>query len=471
MDQRRFSEAVALLQQAVALAPDHADSWFNLGYALRQARAYPQALDAYAEALRRHVSEPEAVRVNRAAILSEYLEQTGEAEHELRTAIALNPAFLPAWLNLGGLMEDVGNAEAAADAYRQALRIAPGNGRARARLAAIRVHAGEESAAIVDLRERLRLGADSGEDTAELLFALGNALDADGQYPEAFRTIAKANAINSALRPVSERYNRLQQERLVDSLIEAFPTRPVTTETNDGATMIFVCGLFRSGSTVIEQLLGRHPKIQVGGELELVPALVHDHLLPYPAKLRNIREDQLQLLRGRYLDSIRSNFPDAIYVSDKRPDNFLHIGLIKTLFPRARLVHTVRDALDNLLSIYFLNFADTIRYSDRLEDIVHYIGQYRRLMAHWERIFGDDIVTVDYDRLVHDPDAMMSETFERLGLPAIAPDTGQPSPPTIIRTPSNWRARGAVHTRSSGRWQNYATEIEAARIALGETDR
>lgn len=466
LDRQRYSDAAALLRRAAALRPDHADGWFNLGYALRQARAYPDALAAYAEALRRGVSDPEAAHVNRAAILSEYLEQTAAAEQELREAIAKNPRFLPAWLNLGGLMEDLGKADAAADAYRNALNIAPGNGRARARLSAIDVHKGAIDTAIANLEAQLARGADSEDDKAELLFALGNALDAARRYPEAFATIREANEINARIRPAAQRYSRPAQERLVDELIALFPTRPDVPATGDGANMIFICGMFRSGSTVIEQLLGRHPMVRIGGELELIPALVHEHLLPYPAALRSITPGGVQALRDRYLETIRSNFPEAVHVTDKRPDNFLHIGLIKTLFPAARIVHTARDTLDNMLSMYFLNFAQTIRYSDRLDDIVHYVGQYRRLMTHWLAVFGDDIVTVEYDRLVREPGAVIAATFDRLGLPAYADATEKDVPAPVIRTPSNWKARSAVHSQSSGRWKNYASELAPVQAAL-----
>jgi len=462
----RYADAAALLRQALALRPDHPDSWFNLGYVLRHTRAYHEALDAYAEALRHRVSGAEAVHVNRAAILSEYMERTDEAEAELRAALAINPAFLPAWLNLGGLMEDLGNAEAAADAYGHALRLTPGNGRARARLAAIRVHRDDTAAAIHDLEQRLQIGADSQDDAAELYFALGNALDAAGRYPEAFAAITQANRINAALRPSSRRYNRDTLTRLVDDLIAAFPTRPQGPPAVDGPEMLFICGMFRSGSTVIEQLLGRHPLVQIGGELELIPALVHERLTPYPAALHTLDADTLRDLRSAYLQTVTGNFPDARYVTDKRPDNFLHIGLIKTLFPDARILCTERAALDNILSIYFLNFADTINYSDRLEDAVHYFGQHRRLMTHWRAIFGDDIVTVSYDQLVQSPDQVLAEAWRALGLPPTDPDAPHSKAPPVIRTPSNWKARSALHTQSSGRWQNYAAELAPVIAAL-----
>lgn len=468
--QGRHSEAAALLRQATALRPDHADSWFNLGYVLRQMRAYPEALAAYAEALNRKVSGPEAVHVNRAAILSEYMERTAEAEAELRAALDKNPKFLPAWLNLGGLMEDLGKADAAADAYGQALRVAPGNGRARGRLAAIRVHKGEAEPAIRDLEERLRAGADSPDDAAELLFALGNALDAAGRYGQAFGAIAEANRINESMRPASRRYNRQAQERLIDELIAAFPVRPTGASPDAGEQMIFICGLFRSGSTVIEQLLGRHPLVQIGGELDLIPSLVHEQLMPYPASIQDLSTDKLRDLRDQYLQTVRTNFPAATCITDKRPDNFLHIGLIKTLFPAAHIVRTKRGLLDNILSIYFLNFAETINYSDRLEDALHYVGQYRRLMAHWERIFGEDIVTVEYDRLVGAPDAVIAAALRDLGLPPIDPGAMQDTAAPVIRTPSNWKARSAIHSQSSGRWKNYAAELAPIRAALAAMD-
>jgi tetratricopeptide (TPR) repeat protein len=466
-----YADAAPLLRQAVAHRPDHADSWFNLGYVLRQQRRYPDALDAYAEALRRDVAAPEAAHVNRAAMLSEYMERADESESELRAALAKNPKFLPAWLNLGGLMEDVGNADAAADAYRQALRVAPGNGRARARLAAIRVHTGDTEAAIRDLEQRLQIGADSQDDVAELLFGLGNALDAAGRYPEAFAAITQANRINAAMRPTRQQYDRAAQEALVDALIAAFPTRPHGSAATDGPTMLFICGMFRSGSTVTEQLIGRHPLVRIGGELELIPALVRERLTPYPAALETLTDVDIDGLRDAYLRTVAANFPGAAWVTDKRPDNFLHIGLIKTLFPAARIIHTARAPLDTILSLFFMNFAEAINYTDRLDDALHYYVHYRRLMAHWQAVFGDDIHTIAYDRLVDAPDAVIGEAWRALGLPpvdtAAVPDRAAP----VIRTPSNWKARSAIHRQSSGRWQNYAIELAPVRAALELLDR
>src|SRR5690349_12577183 len=133
----RAAEAAVLFQRLTDLEPDQANHWFNLGYSLRASRQYQLALQAYAEALKRGVSRPEDVHVNRAAILSEHLHDIEAAAAELRKAVALNPRSPLAWLNLGGLYDDLGKAVEARESYAKALEAEPSNGRALGRLAAI----------------------------------------------------------------------------------------------------------------------------------------------------------------------------------------------------------------------------------------------------------------------------------------------------------------------------------------------
>ena len=172
-------------------------------------------------------------------------------------------------------------------------------------------------------------------------------------------------------------------------------------------------------------------------------------------------------LRDKYLDELTSLFPSAARVTDKRPDNFLHIGLIKALFPQARIVHTVRQPLDNVLSAYFLYFGDAVSYSDRLEDIAHYYAQYRRLMDHWRDRHGSDIHDVDYDRLVADPRAELMPLMNFLGL-EWDEEFLDHRPAAAVRTASNWQVRQPLHARSSGRWRHYERELEPVRRQLAD---
>lgn len=460
----RLADAATLYRQLTRIQPDNANAWFNLGWSLRAARQYEGALEAYAEALRRGVAQPEDVHVNRSVILSECLHRMTEAADELRRAVAVNPRAKAAWLNLGSLCEDLGDSDGARAAYRSALSVDPASGRAMARLALIDVHAGQAARAIDTLHAAAQRPFEQAQDAAEVYFALGNALDAAGDYPAAFQAIAEGNRIGTAARPPNFRYDPAAQERLVDALI-AMPPLPGAGTFPAGSSPIFICGMFRSGSTLAEQLLGRHPRVTAGGELEFIPAMVREDLQPYPAALASADSVQLGGLRDRYLEQLRALYPEAARITDKRPDNFLHIGLIKALFPQARIVHTVRQPLDNALSVLFLYFADSVSYSGSLGEIAHYYAQYRRLMDHWRGIHRDSIHDVSYDALVADPRTELEQLIAFCGLEwdeaCLDHNAGD-----AVRTPSSWQVRKPVHQRSSGRWRNYAQELEPVRERL-----
>lgn len=459
-----YAGAAELFAQLTQIEPREPNHWFNLGYSRRMARDYAGALDAYAEALKRGVSGAEDVHVNRAVILSEYLHDTPAAAAELQKAVAANPRGLSAWLNLGSLREDLGNADGAREAYEAALRINPGSGRAVARLAAIDLHESGAEAGVQRLRDAVQRQWPTNQDAAEVHFALGNALDAAGDYRGAFAAIAEGNRRAHDGRPSRALYDANATEALVDALIALRPTDTAGPIAAD-QTPIFICGMFRSGSTLVEQLLARHSQVAAGGELEFIPAMVHEDLSPYPQSLVDASRERLGQLQRKYLEQLRRLLPGAGRVTDKRPDNFLHIALIKALFPQARIVHTRRRPLDNVLSVYFLYFGDDVRYSDSLDDIAHFYIQYRRLMDHWQARFEPDIHAVDYDALVADPRGELEPLLGFLGLDwedsCLTPETRD-----AVRTASNWQVRQPLHRRSSGRWRNYTDELDGVRRRL-----
>jgi Flp pilus assembly protein TadD len=462
----RMAEAAQLFERIVELEPDAPNNWFNLGYTRRMSRDYTVALEAYEQALDRAVSAPEDVHINRAVILSEYLHDMDGAAEELRRAIEANPRALKAWLNLGNLHEDLDDTDGARAAYANALQVNPRSGRATARLAGIDLYEKGVEAALGPLREAANMSWPTAQDAAEVQFALGNALDSAGEYAPAFEAITQANRLASGVRHPSARYEPAEQERLVDALIALPPlhrAEPLSVE----ETPIFICGMFRSGSTLVEQLMARHPDVTAGGELEFIPGMVHEDLTPYPQSLAGLTAEPLSGLRDKYLGELHRLFPAAARVTDKRPDNFLHIALIKALFPQARIVHTRRHPLDNILSAYFLYFGDDVRYSERLDDIAHFYVQYRRLMDHWRDRFGADIHDVDYDALVANPRAELEPLLAFLGLEW---DNAclEHQPAAAVRTASNWQVRRPLHAKSSGRWRNYERELDPVRRQLAD---
>jgi tetratricopeptide (TPR) repeat protein len=226
LQENRVIEGIDAYRLLLEMRPNLPDSWYNIAYLQRQCGRFEDALQSYQRALDFGVSAPEEVHLNRAAIMSEYLERADDAERELKRALAINPGFTPAWLNLGNVYEDVGDATQARAAYASALQIVPTNGRALARLAAIDTFQGNPSFAVSRLGEALRNPRLVIEDKAEIAFALGNALDALGEYDKAFATFVEANeASRASAPPPGVQYEPAAQERLVDELIHLFPRR------------------------------------------------------------------------------------------------------------------------------------------------------------------------------------------------------------------------------------------------------
>ena len=460
MSEGKLFEAIEAHRQLLALRPDLADSWFNLAYLERAAHRFREALDAYQKALDLGISRPEEVHVNRAVILSEYLEQPDEAEAELQLALRANPGFIVAWLNLGNLCEDRGDSDAAIAAYRQALFVDPGNARALARLAGLTRTGRPDDPVILALEKALMEPALLPDDRAELGFALGHALDAAGRYDEAFAAFATANAQSRASAPPpGVNYDREAHEALIDRIIAIFSEPAPVCGTDTEQSPIFICGMFRSGSTLVEQILASHSQIKGGGELELIPAIVARELQPYPEAVAQLDFAAVERLRRIYLDSLNSIFPGAAHVTDKRPDNFLHVGLIKLLFPSAKIVHTRRNPIDNILSIYFLHFQHSIEYGLALDDIAHWYQQYRRLMDHWTRLYGADILDVEYDRLVREPEPIIAEILEFCGLQWEEACLAFHENRGVVKTASVWQVRKPLYQASSGRWRNYRAHL------------
>ena len=464
----KMEAAIAGFRHALTIDPAMADIWYNLGYALRIQRQFAEALDAYGRALEHGVSQPEEACLNRAAIMSEQLDAFDSALEELNVAIRLNPRFLPGWLNLALLHEDMGQPAAAGDTYNRVLEIAPENGRALARLAAISMFEGQATDIAPRLEMALRVPTLPAEDAIDIAFGLANLYDATGRHDQAFELAIRANRAQHQQLPTHLRYDPRAHEDLVDALCALRLSPALASADANAALPIFICGLFRSGSTLAEQLLARHSDTRPGGEYDFIPEMVRNSLQPYPQALEQATLAELESLRRDYLSRLAATGYDGGPVSDKRCDNFLHIGLIKTLFPTAKIIHSIRAPLDNAVSLFFQHFADGISYSMDLNHLGHWLAQYRRLMTHWRAIYGPDIHEFCYDSTVLDPEPSVRAMVEHCG---IEWHENAKKADVFVKTASAWQVRQPLHRRSSGRWRNYIRELAPVMQRAGIDDQ
>jgi tetratricopeptide (TPR) repeat protein len=459
-------EALAAYERLLAAHPDLPDSWYNLGLLQRQARRYGEALDSYREAILRGLEGPEVGHLNRAVIFSDDLRQPEEAERELFAALSLNPVYTPALLNLGNLFEDRGRRDEALNVYLRILEIDADHAEALARAASLRQALGPGDPAVEKLAAALGRKDLDHATRASLAFALGKVLDSVGSYEEAFAAYSGANRLSQASAPET-RYDRKAQEELVDALIAIYPPgTPAAPPVAGQKPPIFICGMFRSGSTLIEQVLASHSRVTSGGELDLLPAYIDDAVKPYPEGLKDASNRAAAGLAHLYLSNLRALFPDADLITDKRPGNFIHIGLIRQMMPGARIINTVRNPLDNILSVYFLHLHTRISYALDLSDIAHYLAQERRLMAHWKSLWPDDILDVDYDLFVREPRAQTERLLAFCGLEWEDACLDFHLTDSNVRTASVWQVREPLYQRSSGRWRNYEQHLQPVKAWL-----
>lgn len=477
--QGRRAEAIDLFRKILAERPEAAEGWYELGYLLRAEGLYEEALEAYGEALARGVRRPEEVRLNRAALLSDRLRRDDEAELELRAAIAIAPGYLPAELNLGNLHEERGEREqalacydkilagpASADKASQELRY-----EALARIVNLGTPTGVDDPMLARANDAAANVVGNLTVRANLLFALGRAFERLGAHDRAFDAFARGN--RSLMRQQGRAYDRAHQVALVDAMIAAFPAAAAKpAQAAPGPAPLFVLGMFRSGSTLVEQVLAAHPQVTPGGELEFLPRLAAQRLAPFPASVAGLDDAGCREFADEYRAELARKFPQgqgSRYLTDKRPDNFQLVGLIKRLFPDAKIIHTLRDPMDTGLSVFTQHLNLRVAgYSADLGDIGHYYGQYRRLMAHWKSLYGDDILDFDYDAFVRDPRPSLERLLAFLGLDWDDACLQFHTLSNTVKTASYWQVRQPLNTKASGRWRPFGEHLAPLRTALRE---
>jgi tetratricopeptide (TPR) repeat protein len=466
----RAAEAEAAYARLLQRWPNHPDSWYNLAVLQRRAGRFDQALASYAQALAHGISRPEEVHLNRGVIFADCLRRDREALQELRAALALNPHYAPALFNLANLMTDLGERDAAIAAYEQLLAVDPQSAEALARYADLKRAAGPDDPIVDRLRQAIARPGATAADRASLGFALGRALDGCGAYDQAFDAVAAANRRSrESAGPHAALYDRRRHEAFVDELIATFtPERGPYTAGGAPARPIFVCGMFRSGSTLTEQVLAGHSKVSAGGELGFIAALAQKALAPFPKRMAQVAPADLATLSARYLSDLATLFPGAPHVTDKRPDNFLYLGLVKRLFPGAKIIHTTRNALDNCLSIYFLHLDHSMGYALDLLDTAHYYRQYRKLMQHWKSLFGADILDFDYDLFVREPRPAVAKLLAFCGLDFEDECMAFHQIRNAVKTASAWQVREPLYQRASGRARHYERHLSALRADLAD---
>lgn len=439
-------DGIVVFEALLKIEPSNPNHWYNLAYLQRHAGRYRDAIQSYSEALARGIARPEEVYVNRAAILYEHSHAIDAAKADLTAALEIHPNYVPALSNLSLIAEDSGNRDEASSLHERVLAADPANATSQAKLALL----DQSAPRAIDRLNRWLSSTTAGSPArAELLFALGTVLDREQAFDKAFAAILEANAIRKSMLPEHARYNPQTIESLVGAVrVHPFgdwPTGPST------AQIVSVCGLFRSGSTLIEHVLSAHSQIEGLGEVDSFSRSVDRHLPHFPHC--KVSTSDVAKLSGEYL----ARLPKFVskWAVDKRPDNIMLLGGFLVTFPQSKAIITRRHTLDNLLSILFLDFADTVNYALDIDDAAHWASQVRKLRDCWQTLFPQRVLDVSYDDFVQSPQTKTKVMLDFLGLDYDVACDNAHLQSRIVRTPSAWQVRKETFTASSGRWRNY----------------
>ena len=311
----------------------------------------------------------------------------------------------------------------------------------------------------------------SDQERTAALFTIGDLLHEMGEFERAFQAYRRANGLTKA------RYSRKGREREVTRLMDTFSRSNLETMPRSGRENelpVFIVGMPRSGTSLVEQVLASHPQVHGAGELRDIGLLAirlgfNDDNIPYPRCVLDMDIRRLRECSGPYLSKLMGMAPSAERVTDKMWQNFEHLGLIELMFPRARVIHCTRDPLDTGLSCYQQSFGTAgPPFAYDLADIGHYYGQYRRLLDHWREVSGLQILDVAYEDMVSDLESESRRLVAFLGLEWDEACLSYFENPRLVRTASYAQVRQPVYGSSIGRWKSYEAHMTPLADRLGK---
>jgi tetratricopeptide (TPR) repeat protein len=458
-DLKRWQDALASYDRAIAVRPGLAESHLGRGNALRRLSRYDEALAAYDRALTLKPGNAETL-CNWGVALTE-LNCFDAAEGKFRRAIALNPGFAGAYNNLGLLLKERGRLVEATQAIEQAIRLSPTTTSYYDNLGEIKSFvAGDPH---ITALERLAENAAAlrTSDSIHLHFALAKAYEHTHRFEEAFRQLLAANALKRRQIVYDEPATLARMERTSAVFTRDF----VAARHGSGASSpvpVFIVGMPRSGTTLIEQILASHPGVYGAGELGLFEqaARAVGNALPetsrFPDMVLAMSGEHFRTLATHYLDGLLRSAPEASRIVDKMPGNFLFTGLIHLALPHAAVIHAVRDPIDTCVSCFSVNFSRGQLHTYDLAELGRYYRHYQALMAHWHRVLPPRrIFEVRYEDLVDDVEGVARCIIAHCGLAWDTRCLDFHRTERSVRTASAAQVRQPIYKSSIGRWRRY----------------
>jgi len=480
LPQGKQGDALPFAQQLVARSANNARDRISLAWTLVSLENYDAAIAQGNKALELDSESAEAHYLM--SRIYRVIQQWEKAQEMADAAVALAPTH-PEYLAMkADMLEHLGEHEQAFALVTPLVNQDP-----PASVLAVHVYArlarrfGKQKHAL----DLLKAAADNQSCAVELrqvsLNLLATTYDALGEYDQAFAAVSKANAMRR------NRYDDARLTAFVQQISDSYPSdeiskadRRESAADEQSITPIFIVGMPRSGTSLTEKILSRHPRVYAGGETIHLPMMLHRDLpallerdQQFPDYMAEVTDEAAYAATTAYFENLRPAECNAgDWLTDKRPMNYMYLGAIACLFPHAKIIHCTRDPLDNGLSCYLANFASSseMGFTQDLELIGRYYRRYQQMMLHWQAVLPMPILDLSYEALVTNPQLEIPKLLEFCGLPwddaCLSPDRAT----SVTTTASYEQVRQPINTRSIGRWKLYDRHLEPLKQALGLTD-
>jgi len=472
-----LDDAEHLLRQVLASAPDHTPAMFELGRVLKELERPEDAIVVYRELLALQPDNPKAHYRLAGVLAPAALNEDAAAAY--RRCLELAPKHAGAWLGLGHMLKTLGEQEEGIAAYRRCIELEPDFGEAYYSLANLKTYRFDD-AAIEQMQRQLERAPLNDTSRVNFLFALGKAFEDRKDYTQAWRYYEEGNATQRML--VS--YDPVQTETINDELIAFFNASFFHATAGHGhpdPAPIFVVGLPRSGSTLIEQIIASHSQVEGTSELpyigRLTKSLNHNRAdaMRYPQVLGELQPRHFQRLGQDYLEmAARHRVEGTVRFIDKMPNNFPSVGFIHSILPNAKIIDARRQPMDACVGNLRQLYARGQTFSYDQSDIGEYYLQYLRMMAHWDAVLPGKILRVQYEDVVANLETQVRRILDYLELPWEDNCLRFHATERAVRTASSEQVRQPIYDSSVGFWRHYAQHLDELREilapVLGESD-
>ena len=464
-----FEKAIEASLEAVKLRPGYANAHFNLAHSYLSLDRIDAAERAFKRCL---LVAPDHVGAHSG--LGSVCMARNEAEESItwqRRAIELDAQAAVSHSNLGMALLRTGEAEAAQASLLEAIRLAPSLPAAWFCLSKSRRFSEADDALVAQAEASLQDSAISELGRMNLHFALGKMHEDRKQFETAFEHYQRANQIKHR----SIRFDRDDFATGIQATCDMFTSEYFARSVQFGdpsVLPVFIIGLNRSGTTLVEQIVSSHPEVYGAGELIRIPELVGalpgeiGGGSPFPACMADFDSRHAQRLAADYLNHLRGLSAQSMRITDKLPANFLHLGLIATLFPRAHIIHCRRDPMDVCLSNFTQLYMQGNYFSYDLDELAFYYCGYERLMTHWRSVLSNPFYEIQYEELVAQQEDLSRELVASCGLPWHDDCLSFFANKRVVHTASHWQVRQPMYTSSVARWKRYERQLAPLQAAM-----